>query len=928
MKLRKYVPEFIVLVYAILFLLTKNPSNEWDRIIVSDGKGYYAYLTAFFIYHDTDFGYIDKYESQYYPASQQLYKDFRYQTDDGIVNKYFPGTALLWLPFFGTGHAMAYILDLPADGYSMPYQLTIAFAAFFYFWLALLILRKILRFYTSNENAIAWSLAAVAMATNLIYYTVNAGCQVHVYNFFLINAFVFAILSAIRNGKLKYYIAAAFLLGMILISRPQNGLIILAIPFLCGSWDSFQHFLKKIFTDIRFLSLSFLALALPLLVPVAYWYSKTGHFLVYSYGNESYDLTKPHLLSFLFSFEKGWMLYTPVAVFAASGILFLFRKSKWQFFSLSAFLLFVVYFLSSWWVWTYTSYISQRVMIDYYVFIAILLIFIFSRFPKKGSNLFIPLIISGFIALNVMQHFQQLNWVYPAGPVTAKSYFSNFFSFSKGTTFMIPDNEISGKQLYINDFETNISLFINSGYHFSSNCHAGKSSLVLDSLSDGKPLFMRGMTDYRAISPVILKISGWYLTETVDSVLTVEVEVGNLRKKYSTMHHDLMPGLKPGKWTYAEMAVYLPYLRSASDSLFISLQNFSKSKVLLDDLHVEFLKMKGPERHDWILPADDQVDSEIKFQTDFETPLVAPFGNPASVSASNSFSGKNASCIQLSSPYSVVFEIQTDTLAGSDGYVRVSSRISGIGNSDVILVFDFTSGGKTIYYKTYPVKINGPNNSWTISEIFREFPAARLKADKVKIYYWYTKGTKPVYIDDLQVDIVKYKPVKTIKFKSLDGSQNAQNLLTSCCDFESVCQPESGNIIETPFATSGKRTCLIKNKFPFSFSHLLPLNGMLTEKNNFVNITAKVNSDQYITGANLIADFRHNGKTIEYKPFYLRGQTAKGEWNAIDFSLTVPPTITSKDSVLVYFYLSDSDEELMIDDFCVSLKQTNPKLLK
>ena len=135
MQLRKYIPELIVLVYAVLFLLTKVPSNPWDRVIVSDGKGYYSYLPALFIYHDTDFGFIDKYESDYYPAGGQLYKDFRFDTGNGIVNKYFPGPAVLWLPFFTGAHAVATIFGVPTDGYSMPYQLAIAFAAFFYFWL-------------------------------------------------------------------------------------------------------------------------------------------------------------------------------------------------------------------------------------------------------------------------------------------------------------------------------------------------------------------------------------------------------------------------------------------------------------------------------------------------------------------------------------------------------------------------------------------------------------------------------------------------------------------------------------------------------------------------------------------------------------------------------------------------------------------------
>ncbi|MEI8047812.1 MAG: hypothetical protein WCI92_10580 [Bacteroidota bacterium] len=925
MKLRKFIPEFIVLVYVILFLFTKNPSSPWDRVIVSDGKGYYSYLPAMFIYHDLDYGFINQYETEYYPASRQLYKDFRYDTGNGIVNKYFPGPALLWLPFFGIAHLIAVIFGYAADGYSQPYQLAIAFAAFFYFWLSLLILRRILRFYTENENTIAWLLIATALATNLIYYTVNAGCQVHVYDFFLVNAFIFFVLSACKHGKTAHFVSAAVALGLVIISRPQNGLIVLALPFICGSRESFILFFRKAVTNPQVLLTSALALMVTLLIPVIFWYAKTGHFLVYSYGSETYDLTKPHLFRFLFSFEKGWLLYTPVALFATLGLIFLFRKSKWQFISLTAFLFFLVYFLSSWWVWNYTSYISQRVMIDYYAFVAILLVYIFQWVEKKWNKFILPLILSGFIFLNLLQYFQQLIWVYPAGPVTAKSYFSNFFSFSKGSTFMIPENEIVKKQSYITDFESYKPLFLTGGFEFSKISYSGKNSLVLDSASNGKQLFIRGMAGYKDVRPVILRISGWYNAEILDSTLTVEVNIGTIKNKYSSARHNLMSGLKAGRWKYAEMAVYLPYFRSVSDSIFISFQNLSKGKVLLDDLQIDFLKMQETSHHDWILAAEDKVDSARLFHTDLEKPLETPWGNQATVTNQKAFSGQKSSCINSVSPYSVVFEKELEPGGKTDCYFRVGSRISGADDSEVLLVFDFTSKGKQVFYKTYPIRTKGSNGEWTVSEVFREFPVARLKADKVKIYYWFIKGNTHAYMDDIQVDIVYYKPILLIPEAPFPGSNNSENLEMACSDFEKRSSPESGFITEVQDAFSGRNVCTINTEHPYSFTHLLPLKSVNNYTDAFVNITAKVNSDQYTSAATLVADFRQGGKSVSYNPFYLKGQTAKGQWNKIDFGLAVPAGITANDSVLVYFYLAETDEVLMIDDFCVSVKRPKNK---
>jgi len=921
MKFRRYIPEFILLVYAVLFLLTKNPNSQWDRVIVSDGKGYYAYLTALFIYHDTDFGFIDNYESKYYPASKDLYKDFRYNTGHGIVNKYFPGPAILWLPFFGAGHAVALLFGYAADGYSLPYQMAIAAAAFFYFWLSLLILRKILRFYTNNENTIAWSLVATALATNLIYHTVNAGCQVHVYNFFLINAFIYSALLANKKGETVHFASAAFMLGMILISRPQNGLVVFALPFVCGSRESLLRFLKRVFTRPQILFPSALALILPLLVPVTYWYAKTGHFLVYSYGSESYNLAKPHLLSFLFSFEKGWLLYTPIAAFAALGFISLFRKSKFQFFSLSFFLFFIVYFMSSWWVWTYTSYVSQRVMIDYYAFISILLVFTFKLVKKNSKTILVPIALIGFIALNLMQHFQHIIWVYPAGPVTAKTYFSNFFSFNKGTTFMIPSEEVLNKQSYKTDFENKIPFFITGNFTFTKTGYSGEKALVLDTVSRDQTLFVRGMPDYKETHPVILKIGGWYNPQSTDSSLSITVTVGNSREIYSATHHNLMPGLKKGKWKYAEMAVYLPYFRSVSDSIFVSFRNASRGKVLLDDFQVDLLKMQNPFHHDWILPADDPADTATLYHTDLEIQPVTPWGNTSTIVSEHAYSGKKSCRINAESPYSVVFEKELDTAQYTDGYFRVSSRTAADADCQVFLVFDFTSKGKQVLYKTYPVQMSKTPTSWLLSEMFCEFPVSRLNADKVKIYYWYTAGPKPVYLDNFEVDIVRYKTAVLTLQPDFKENSNAATLKTTCCDFETICMPPSGTSIESAYSYSGKKVCIINKLQPFSFSHLLPLNTMASNTDAFVYINARVNSDHHFTKATLVADFRHNGKTVSYNPAYLKGQTIKGKWNAIDFGVKVPKGITANDSVLVYFYLPPGEEEMMIDDFCVSLKK-------
>ena len=73
----KYTPGFILLMYIFFFLVLRHPAQNWDRVINSDGKGYYAYLPAIFIYNDLNFRFVEFYENKYYPPDRSVFKEFR-----------------------------------------------------------------------------------------------------------------------------------------------------------------------------------------------------------------------------------------------------------------------------------------------------------------------------------------------------------------------------------------------------------------------------------------------------------------------------------------------------------------------------------------------------------------------------------------------------------------------------------------------------------------------------------------------------------------------------------------------------------------------------------------------------------------------------------------------------------------------------------
>ena len=211
----RFAPEFILIIYLLLFFVVKNPSNPHDRVIISDGKSYYAYLTTAFIYHDLNYNFVEHYESKYYPDHPSIFKEFRYTFKEEIVNKAFPGLAFLLLPFFIVAHLIALLFGLPADGYSLIYQYFMGFAALFYFWAGLRYTKKLLTASGFNQKVAAVILVLIAFATNIIYYTLKEGLMTHVYNFFLLATFLYYLKDFTKNHKANSLIIVALVYGLI-----------------------------------------------------------------------------------------------------------------------------------------------------------------------------------------------------------------------------------------------------------------------------------------------------------------------------------------------------------------------------------------------------------------------------------------------------------------------------------------------------------------------------------------------------------------------------------------------------------------------------------------------------------------------------------------------------------------------------------------
>ncbi|HNW69605.1 MAG TPA: hypothetical protein PKI01_04325 [Bacteroidales bacterium] len=398
----------VLFIGTILLWISANINWGGDKpkwIVLADGKGYYAYLPAVFIYHDLNFGFFE--EKEMSPSSDpKLFYDYRVYSNGHAINKCFCGTAIMQLPFFLAAHGIITLTGGTADGYSALYLIFVQIATIFYFLLGLYFLSKLLKLYDFKTSSVLTVLIAVTFGTNAFYYIVREAAMSHIYSFSLIAAFMYFSKKFFSNYKPALFILLSVLLGLIILVRPANGIVVFMLPFLTSSWYGFKRGLFTVFHKPWHLLTGVLIFLALVSIQLVIYKISTGSFFIDSYSEESFDFLHPHFIDFLFSYKKGAFLYTPLIFISLTGLYYFWKSSRYQFFSIVFFILFLFYILSSWGNWWYGGSFSSRVLIEYLPLFMVLLAATLESFSKKIlKGIFIG-IIAVLIMVNQIQVYQ------------------------------------------------------------------------------------------------------------------------------------------------------------------------------------------------------------------------------------------------------------------------------------------------------------------------------------------------------------------------------------------------------------------------------------------------------------------------------------------------------------------------------------------
>jgi hypothetical protein len=358
-----FVACCILVTVFLYYRLSYSEFGSRDQLKVTtwDALGYYMYLPAMFIYHDSKelkwFPAIDK---EYSVSGGWFYQAFQLKSGT-YVFKYLGGVAILEIPFFLVGHFAAGMLGYKTDGFSPPYQWAIAMGALFYFVVTLIFLRKVMvKFF--NDITTAITILLLCLASNMVQYVSIDSAQSHSYILPLYALVLYTTIKWHERPKIIWALLTGYIIGLATISRPTEA-VMLFIPLLWNthSKESAKEKWNLFNNNKSHLIMAALGGFIAILPQLLYWKYATGSF-VYDVGSK-WDFLTPHL-RVLVGWEKGWFIYTPVTIFFIIGMFFIRRFPFKN--AVLIFCLLNIYIIISWHIWRYGGSYSTRALVQSY----------------------------------------------------------------------------------------------------------------------------------------------------------------------------------------------------------------------------------------------------------------------------------------------------------------------------------------------------------------------------------------------------------------------------------------------------------------------------------------------------------------------------------------------------------------------------------
>jgi hypothetical protein len=467
----------------------------------------------------------------------------------------------------------------------MLFQLAVSFAGLFYLILGLVYTRKLLKEFNLQDRVVYLCLLFTLFGTNLFYYATIEPSMSHTYSFALAALFLYYVKKFSDGYQRKYLVAASVLIGLIILVRPTNALILLLVPFIAGGFTK-EFWLGGIKPNLL------PALLIPLLVlstQMLMWYAETGHFIVWSYSDERFYFNHPHFFDVLFSYRKGWYVYCPLMFIATLGGLFsLFKTDRTRFYSFFLFFIPTVYILSSWWFWIYGDSFGMRIFIDFYPLFALMLGWFLASISKPIKQVMIVLCLL-CIPLNLLQIYQYHNMILSHDSMSKSRYWETFLRTDakyRGIyyTHNLHDLAFYDKLTYTRDYEHN---GWDNDYNISTAfARSGVHSAIVDDKHLYGPTLVIKAADLPIGDDIYASINIWTYSMDTNNEATFIISTESPDGTNTGFNNLPLKNRVANQWEQTSGAVQIPPIRGPRDVIKIYAV-FNKGRIYMDDLTIK-----------------------------------------------------------------------------------------------------------------------------------------------------------------------------------------------------------------------------------------------------------------------------------------------------------------------------------------------------
>lgn len=325
MKLSTYLR-----VLVMIFLLTLPFVNPW---LHGDGVGYYAYVRSLLVQHNMSFE-EDKLHTSWpfenLPSEEEGDVQTPYTPTGHLPNRYSVGPSMLWAPFLAPLHIVMVTLrkagvNVRADGFSMPYMLTMALVTALYGFVGLAFSFRLASFYVHERWAILATLGIWFASSLPVYMYFNPGYS-HAHSVFVVALFLWYWNRTRPERTLPQWAVLGLLSGLMLDVYYPN-IAVLLVPLVESlrrywlEWRTPGHnwkALRPLFVaNLLYAGLTLVAF-LPTLITRQIIY---GHPWESGYGHVGLSLGDlPAPWEPLFSSNHGLLSWTPIVILALAGL--------------------------------------------------------------------------------------------------------------------------------------------------------------------------------------------------------------------------------------------------------------------------------------------------------------------------------------------------------------------------------------------------------------------------------------------------------------------------------------------------------------------------------------------------------------------------------------------------------------------------------